>query len=145
MIHLGSVDDGSSQPKRDKRVTTRSHGLTEYLRTVNSTLGVGTVPFRSVRYRNRFARPLDRGTGAPTGGRQEKIDTRIQHQFVVRSSLCGRDSDAGSSGWCQGASGGPPQGCAGTSSRNAGERFPGGSPPARNKARQGTAFGVVAN
>src|SRR5208337_4297799 len=31
-IHLGSVDDGSSQPKRDKRVTTRSHGLTEYLR-----------------------------------------------------------------------------------------------------------------
>src|SRR5208283_5198980 len=31
MIHLGSVDDGSSQPKRDKRVTTRSHGLTEYL------------------------------------------------------------------------------------------------------------------
>jgi len=37
---------------------------------VNSTLGVGTVPFRSVRYRNRFARPLDRGTGAPTGGRQ---------------------------------------------------------------------------
>ncbi len=30
-IHLGSVDDGSSQPKRDKRVTTRSHGLTEYL------------------------------------------------------------------------------------------------------------------
>ncbi|MGO9220307.1 MAG: tyrosine-type recombinase/integrase [Streptosporangiaceae bacterium] len=30
-IHLGSVDDGSSQPKRDKRVTTRSHGLTECL------------------------------------------------------------------------------------------------------------------
>ena len=28
------------------------------------------MPFRSVRYRNRFARPLDRGTGAPTGGRQ---------------------------------------------------------------------------
>src|SRR5208283_5184727 len=41
--------------------------------TVNSTLGVGTVPFRSVRYRNRFARPLDRGTGAPTGGRQEDL------------------------------------------------------------------------
>ena len=28
------------------------------------------MPFRSVRYRNRFARPLDRGTGAPTGGRR---------------------------------------------------------------------------
>ena len=37
---------------------------------MNSTLGVGTVSSRSVRYRNRFARPLDRGTGAPTGGRQ---------------------------------------------------------------------------
>src|SRR5208337_5401919 len=42
--------------------------------TVNSTLGVGTVPFRGVRYRNRFARPLDRGTGAPTGGRQAKTN-----------------------------------------------------------------------
>ena len=40
--------------------------------TVNSTLGVGTVPFRSVRYRNRFARPLDRGTGAPTGGARKR-------------------------------------------------------------------------
>ena len=38
--------------------------------TVNSTLGVGTVPFRSVRYRNRFARPLDRGTGGPRTGAQ---------------------------------------------------------------------------
>ena len=37
--------------------------------TVNSTLGVGTVSSRSIGYRNRFARPLDRGTGAPTGGR----------------------------------------------------------------------------
>src|SRR5208337_197276 len=31
-----------------------------------------TVPSRSVRHRNRFARLLDRGTGAPTGGRQAK-------------------------------------------------------------------------
>src|SRR5271157_2236095 len=29
--------------------------------------------------------------------------------------------------------------------RNAGQRLPGGGPPARTKARQGTAFGVVAN
>ena len=38
-------------------------------RTVNSTLGIGTVSSRSMGYRNRFARPLDCGTGAPTGGR----------------------------------------------------------------------------
>ena len=37
--------------------------------TVNSTLGDGTVRSRSIGYRNRFARLLDHGTGAPTGER----------------------------------------------------------------------------
>ena len=37
--------------------------------TVNSTPGVGTVRSRSMGYRNRFARPLDRRTIAPTGER----------------------------------------------------------------------------
>jgi len=36
---------------------------------VNSTPGVGTVRSRSIAYRNRFARLLDHGTGAPTGER----------------------------------------------------------------------------
>ena len=36
--------------------------------TVNSTLGVGTVSSRSIGYRNRFARPLDRGTGHQLAG-----------------------------------------------------------------------------
>ena len=48
---------------------------------MNSTLGVGTVSSRSVRYRNRFARPLDRGTGAPTGGRQANF--RLCHREEI--------------------------------------------------------------
>ena len=48
---------------------------------MNSTLGVGTVPFRVVRYRNRFARPLDRGTGAPTGGRQGIFSAQAKGAF----------------------------------------------------------------
>ena len=38
-------------------------------RTVNSTIGVGTVRSRNIGYRNRLARLLDRETGAPTGER----------------------------------------------------------------------------
>ena len=37
--------------------------------TVNSTIGVGIGCCRSECCQNRFARPLDRGTGAPTGER----------------------------------------------------------------------------
>ena len=54
---------------------------------MNSTLGVGTVPFRSVRYRNRFARPLDRGTGAPTGGRQEDLAEHAPSREITANVL----------------------------------------------------------
>ena len=53
---------------------------------MNSTLGVGTVPFRSVRYRNRFARPLDRGTGAPTGGAPGPVFKRRNNGLHSRKS-----------------------------------------------------------
>jgi len=72
---LGGV--GTLQTPGDELVATRGTGLGLRWKprggTVNSTLGVGTVPSRSVRYRNRFARPLDRGTGAPTASARKKL------------------------------------------------------------------------
>ena len=64
---------------------------------MNSTLGVGTVPFRSVRYRNRFARPLDRGTGAPTGGRQEIFGSGATGN-VVQGNFIGTDASGANLG-----------------------------------------------
>ena len=40
---------------------------------MNSTVGVGTGRSRGMCYQNRFARPLDRGTGAPTGERLRNL------------------------------------------------------------------------
>src|SRR5208282_1243375 len=51
--------------------------------TVNSTPGVGTVRSRSIGYRNRLARLLDHGTGAPTGGRQGKFRIEWREPKVV--------------------------------------------------------------
>ena len=52
-------------------------------RTVNSTLGVGTVPFRSVRYRNRFARPLDRGTAHHCGAKFSQSRSKMWQRLLT--------------------------------------------------------------
>ena len=60
---LGGV--GTLQTSGDELVATRGAGLGRAGprgRTVNSTLGVGTVCSRSIGYRNRFARLLDHET-----------------------------------------------------------------------------------
>ena len=56
---------------------------------VNSTIGDGIVRCRSERCRNQWARPLDRGTGAPAGERQEKIRTPALTTPRLRELIAG--------------------------------------------------------